>query len=1144
MADGGLISQGIIVKFGLDLSDLTSGIASAKSMLADFAMPELDVSSLTSGLTEVTDDAAMTSEAIAGIGGVTQEELDTATSGVSAFKDSLDTITSSVQQLSSNIGGVLSDRLNTFVGGVQSLASNIGNAVSGPINNLISGIQNIASNVNDAVSGPISSFTSGVQSLASTIGDAVSGPLSDFANGVQQVASNISDAASGALDTFISGVQNVASTVNDAVSGPLGNLVNGIQSVSSTIGDAVSGPINSFIDGIQNIASKVSDVVSGPINSFVSKVQDVASTVQDAASGAFSSFTSSIQSFADDISSAASGPISDFISGVRSMASAVQDAASGPISSFKANIQNAMSNVSSFASEAGGNAVSGISEFVGGLGEAGSSLLSTASDIGMTVMGLQMFGQQALSVAQNLLDPAVAAETMQTAFTTLLGSTKAATAEMQNLDAFASKTPFKTMDIDQAASQLIGFGTNAKDVVPDLTAIGDALSAVGKGTTANLDSIVNIFGKIQLGGKLTAGEMTQFSHDGVNAWAVMEQQTGKTQAQLTKMISAGLIPANVAIKDLTTGIEKNPLYAGGMAKQSATTAGLISTLQSNWAQMLASFGSPILKGLEPVLANIGNALASPVFKEFASNVGQGIVNAIKTFTSNSQIAIPVLSGLGAILAAVVIPAVWSLAAGVITATWPFILIGAAVAGLVAIFMHFYSTNAGFKSFIDNFVGGLKLAWTEVSTNFMPVMKQIGDVIQKNVMPVLSQIGGFLVSTFKPVWTELVTMWKTQIIPAFAEMGPILEPLKMLLGALGMIIAVVVVVALAALTGIIKGVIAGFAALLSGVIQAFGGVVQFVMGFITFISGIIAFFVDLFTGNFGKLGTDLQAILNGILNMLGGFGNVVMGLVGGLVMTVLNFFWGLGTGIWDFFVHLFDILVGHSIIPDMINGIVSWFEQLPGRALAFIMQLVDDVIRGFTILWNLAIGVVSNIIGGIIGYFEQLPGRITFTLNSMWNKAQFLFASFVTDALQFGSNIVKNIADGITGAIHFISDAIGGVTKWISDHLPHSPAKVGALRDLNLQGQMITQQISEGMLANMPKLNQALTQLTKPIAMSFSPNFNQSATNQFKYPASTNSQPIIINMPKSDMYIDGKKVTNALAPHQANAIRLNGNVRRQ
>ena len=236
---------------------------------------------------------------------------------------------------------------------------------------------------------------------------------------------------------------------------------------------------------------------------------------------------------------------------------------------------------------------------MGGIGDVAGSMGDFANSLGMGIMNFQMIGMQATSTASALLGPAVSAETMQTAFDTLMGSTKAATDEMTKLDAFASKTPFKTMDIDQAASQLIGFGTKAKDVIPDLTSIGDALSAVGKGSTANLDSIVNIFGKIQLSGKLTGADMMQFSNDGINAWGILEQQTGKTQAQLQKMISAGLMPAGTAIKDLTKGIEASPLYSGGMAKQSATTAGLMSTLSVIGIKYSLHSALPFSKHLSP-----------------------------------------------------------------------------------------------------------------------------------------------------------------------------------------------------------------------------------------------------------------------------------------------------------------------------------------------------------------------------------------------------------------------------------------------------------------------------------------------------------------------------------------------------------------
>ena len=297
-------------------------------------------------------------------------------------------------------------------------------------------------------------------------------------------------------------------------------------------------------------------------------------------------------------------------------------------------LQSGADQAKSSIEEVGDTAEESSGGFASAFSNMGGNLMDFAQSAASTLFSVQMLGQTALSLGEDLLSPAEKAETMQTAFTTLMGSTKAANAELEKLDAFAAKTPFQTMDIDQAASQLIGFGVSASDTIPDLTAIGDALSAVGKGSTANLDGIVDIFGKIQTSGGLTVGTMQELSRDGINAWSIMEQQTGKTKDELTKMIQAGLIPAKTAMHDLTTGIEKSPLYSGGMAKQSNTMAGLISTLKSNWDQILVSFGSPILKDLEPTFAALATDLSSPAFKTFAADTGKEIVTVIGTLATD------------------------------------------------------------------------------------------------------------------------------------------------------------------------------------------------------------------------------------------------------------------------------------------------------------------------------------------------------------------------------------------------------------------------------------------------------------------------------------------------------------------------------
>jgi TP901 family phage tail tape measure protein len=287
-------------------------------------------------------------------------------------------------------------------------------------------------------------------------------------------------------------------------------------------------------------------------------------------------------------------------------------------------------------------------------------------------------------------------------------------------------------------------------------------------------------------------------------------------------------------------------------------------------------------------------------------------------------------------------------------------------------------------------------------------------------PIFQQIGAQLMANFIPAWHQLQ--------PALQAALPVLEIVAKVLGG-------VLVVAIGIVIGLIAGLAKGFAMALPPIAQMLAGLIGMVTGVFNVIMGIGNLFHDLFTGNFKKVGADLKQIWTGIQQIAQGFGNFMMGLFG----TVVNFIIGLVSGfvntIVGFFKGLFNALVGHSIIPDMVNGIINYFGQLPGRAIAFIHQLISQ-----------ALGALNN---------------------------------FASGMLQVGANIVNNIAQGIRNAIGAVGSAISSVASFISAHLPHSPAKVGPLVDLIKQGSLISEQISQGMLQGMPTVQTSLNTLLAP-----------------------------------------------------------------
>ena len=81
----------------------------------------------------------------------------------------------------------------------------------------------------------------------------------------------------------------------------------------------------------------------------------------------------------------------------------------------------------------------------------------------------------------------------KTAFTTLLGSADAAEKMLSDLATFAADTPFELPGLIKASQRLMAFQFAAEDIIPIMSAVGNAISLVGGGQEA-IDGIVRALG--------------------------------------------------------------------------------------------------------------------------------------------------------------------------------------------------------------------------------------------------------------------------------------------------------------------------------------------------------------------------------------------------------------------------------------------------------------------------------------------------------------------------------------------------------------------------------------------------------------------------------------------------------------------------
>lgn len=216
----------------------------------------------------------------------------------------------------------------------------------------------------------------------------------------------------------------------------------------------------------------------------------------------------------------------------------------------------------------------------------------------------------ALSAVGNALSAGKAAfidynaqlEQTRVAFASMLGSEAQANAMIGNLQKFAAETPFEMPGIRDAAQQLLAFGYDADEIIPTLTALGNAASGLGKGDVG-FGQLAFVFGQIRTTGKLMGNDVMQLAQLGVPVKDILAKNLGLTKEELANVGELG-IDANTAIRALTDGM--NERFPEMMKKQSETFEGVLSNIKDNIGQAFGLTGLPLFEEAKRVLLEIKN----------------------------------------------------------------------------------------------------------------------------------------------------------------------------------------------------------------------------------------------------------------------------------------------------------------------------------------------------------------------------------------------------------------------------------------------------------------------------------------------------------------------------------------------------------
>lgn len=211
----------------------------------------------------------------------------------------------------------------------------------------------------------------------------------------------------------------------------------------------------------------------------------------------------------------------------------------------------------------------------------------------------------------------------QAAMTNMLGSAERAQSLLSDLQSFAAKTPFEFNDVAAATQKFLAFGFTAEQVIPTLTAVGDAAAGVGLGKEG-VDRVTLALGQMAAKAKVQSDEMLQLTEAGIPAWQMLADKIGVSVPQAMDMVSKGAVDAQTGLQALVGGMEEK--FGGMMEQQSSTITGTWSNMMDGLSQTAIAVGQQISDAfdLPDIFSSLGDSL-----QDFAKLVkDQGIGEAL------------------------------------------------------------------------------------------------------------------------------------------------------------------------------------------------------------------------------------------------------------------------------------------------------------------------------------------------------------------------------------------------------------------------------------------------------------------------------------------------------------------------------------
>ncbi|MFF8768489.1 phage tail tape measure protein [Nocardiopsis dassonvillei] len=305
---------------------------------------------------------------------------------------------------------------------------------------------------------------------------------------------------------------------------------------------------------------------------------------------------------------------------------------------------------------------------------------------------------------------------------------------------------------------------------------------------------------------------------------------------------------------------------------------------------------------------------------------------------------------------------WALNASLLANPVTWIVVG--IVALVAAVILAWKNFEGFRTAVTSTWATIRDGWSVLWDSYLkPGLDSLlawWMSVWPQIQATAIQVWGTIQEYFAEIWPKIQEIFSqvSEIVMAFVY------ELQGVWSQHGGWITTVLVGIWSFVTGIFKGAFTLIISVVTAAWQIIGGVFS---GALSVISGILNIFIGLFTGDWSRMWEGVKQVFSGLWT-------AVVGIFTGAVTLIKGILAALYQAIIQPIINLYMEIVGNSIIPDLVNGVISWFGRLRDMAAAIFAAVVNWIVSRVLNLHERVVTTIANLVAGFIARFVSLRDR--------------------------------------------------------------------------------------------------------------------------------------------------------------------------